>query len=101
MDSTSVGLAYHMFSKSNSDDQVYAGVYGKALFPAGTNSTSSSAIGNEADLWAEHKYEGGLSMMANLGMFMPGATLKDSTPVTGPNKSSTVTQLTVAGKLTF
>jgi len=97
MDTTTVGLAYHKFTKTNSEDRVNAGVYGAALFPAGANTATNSSIGSEIDLWAEHKYEGGLSMMANIGMFSPDSALKDTTI----NKTSTITQVTVAGKFTF
>ncbi|MGZ3721850.1 MAG: alginate export family protein [Bdellovibrionales bacterium] len=95
-DSTDVGLQYSMFTKTNSEDVVNGGTYGKGLFMGGTKS-GSSKIGNEVDLWAEHKYDGGLSMLARLGMFMPGDTLKDDSI----KKGDSITQFMVQGKLVF
>ena len=97
-DSTDVGLIYWMFSKTKSDGIVNGGTYGQNLFGNGLNTTANnSTLGSEVDLWAEHRYEGGLSMLARAGMFMPGSALTDSTI----NKGSTVSQIMVQGKLSF
>jgi hypothetical protein len=105
-DTTDAGLAYHMFSKTEKEDMVRPGTYGQNLFlnnnmcsPTGAAGAPgcSSAIGNEIDVWAEHRYDGGLSILARLGYFMPGGTLKDSVV----NETASITQVMVQGKLTF
>ena len=102
-DATDVGLTYNMFSKTQSADGINAGYYGTNLFATNgtavncTGSNCHSAIGDEIDVWAEHRYDTGLSMMARVGYFMPGSQLKD--PVY--NRSSSITQVMVQGKFTF
>lgn len=104
-DNTDVGIEYHMFTKTEKEDTVRSGTYGQNLFngvsclPTGTAAAAEckSAIGNEIDLWAEHRYDGGLSMLARVGYFMPGAELKDELI----NRKAAITQVSLQGKLTF
>jgi len=106
-DNLDAGVGYHMFSKTNSEDFVRPGMYGTKLFTGAqtltTGSTASSNIGSEIDLWAEHRYQGGLSMLASVGEFMPGSDTKNRSNygAGGPANSDTVTQFMVQGKLTF
>jgi hypothetical protein len=90
-DMTDVGLVYHMFSRTEDKD----GVTGTAL--VGTLATDKSKIGDEIDLWAEHRYEGGFAAIVRLGYFMPGDALKYSTI----GKDDKVMQVMVEGKMTF
>lgn len=96
-DSTDVGLSYSMLSKTNSEDNVVGGTYGQNLFKTQSVGNTSSKIGDEIDLWAEHRYEGGLAMLARVGYFSPGDALKNDTA----NKKDNIMQFMVQGKLTF
>ncbi len=104
MDSTDVGVAYHMFAKTEKGDTTSAatastaGTMGSNLFSGGT-AKGKGNLGNEVDLWANHKYDGGLMMSARLGMFMPGNAFKDITAT--DTRKDTITQLSVEGKWTF
>ncbi len=116
-DTTDVGLAYYMFSKTEKEDMVRPGYYGKNLFlnatacdPTGAvagGSACARGIGNEIDLWAEHRYDGGLSLLGRLGYFMPGATLKnnwvreDNASEGLVHQTASLMQVMVQGKLTF
>jgi hypothetical protein len=95
---TDVGLQYSMFSKTEKDSAIGTGTYGHNL-ATGTAAVNKAKIGDEIDLWAEHRYDGGLSMLARVSMFMPGDVLKDSSFT--PKKSDTITQVFVQGRLTF
>jgi hypothetical protein len=100
MDTTTVGLAYHMLQKTESNDAVNAGEYGGALFADGTRAKSN--IGDEVDLWAEHKYNNGLIMTARLGEFMPGSALKDDPDTVAVEKrTDSITQVMLEAKMTF
>lgn len=77
MEKTQVGAEYLMYSKTAKQG---ATTFGPAWNATGNvTSVNDSTIGNEIDLWASHKYDNGFIMSANLGMFAPGAAMKNST----------------------
>lgn len=91
-DSTDVGLAYHMLSRTETKD----GLSGSTL-ASSVSANDKEKLGNEIDAWAEHRYEGGFAMVGRLGYFMPGDALKDSTV----NRKDAVTQVMIEAKMTF
>jgi len=100
MDNTTVGLTYTMFKRNEGTTAPVAGVYGDKLNTALTSSTTQSTddkLGNEIDLWAEHKYDNGLSMIARVGYFTVGDAYKNSTP----NLDGNITQVMLQGKMSF
>jgi len=118
-DQTTFGLQWFMYSKTNATGNVNAGRYGDMVE---FTSPNSSALGQEVDLWAEHKYDGGFSILAHAGMFMPGTSVKNgmaenttaqllSKPPSGGgladifpagvSRGSTFSQVMVQGKMTF
>lgn len=91
-DNTDAGIMYHMFSRtekgtgSGGDSSVFTGY-----------NADKDAIGNEIDVWAQHRYDGGLSTVLRLGYFTAGDALKNQTPKADEN----IMQVMVEGKLTF
>lgn len=107
-DRTDVGLTYTMFSRTESGDSAagvapVAGLYGSDLTSNVNNGWTGDKLGDEIDVWAEHKYDGGLSTVARLGYFMPGDVFKKSTSSPGVeiNRDEKIVQLMLEGKLTF
>jgi hypothetical protein len=101
MDSTTVGLAYHMFKKTEKTDAVNYGIYGDALSANAT--VDKDQIGDEIDLWAEHHYGNGLVMTARLGYFMPGDAFgadPSATPAWG-KRDDAITQVMLEAKMNF
>lgn len=96
-DTTDVGVKFYMYSKTNSDDYVRANVNGGGLFGAGSTKVGEKAIGNEVNVWAEHHYDRNFSILANLGYFMPGSSMKDDTI----NKKDAISQLLVQARMMF
>jgi hypothetical protein len=94
-DNTDAGIMWHNFSRtekgntSTGDHNVFA--------DAGYGDVSKDAIGNEIDVWGEHRYDGGLSTVLRVGYFTAGDYLKNHTPKTDEN----ILQVMVEGKLTF
>jgi hypothetical protein len=93
-DNTDAGVMWHNFSRtekgtgSTGDHNVFAN--------AGKDDTKD-AIGNEIDVWGEHRYDGGLSTVLRVGYFTAGDYLKN-----GAAKSNEdILQVMVEGKLTF
>jgi hypothetical protein len=93
-DNTDAGIMWHNFSRtekgagSTGDSNVFAN--------AGKDDTKD-AIGNEIDVWGEHRYDGGLSTVLRVGYFTAGDYLKN-----GAAKSNEdILQVMVEGKLTF
>lgn len=68
-DATEVGLAYWMLSQTEADSGATAGIHGAGL-PA--EQADKDDLGSEIDLWATHKYDGGLSTTLRLGYYTPG-----------------------------
>lgn len=108
-DRTDVGLTYTMFSRTESGDSAagvapVAGVRGADLTANVNNGWTSDKLGDEIDVWAEHKYDGGLSTVARLGYFMPGDVFKKSTATAGGSeigRDEKIVQIMLEGKLTF
>lgn len=93
-DSTDAGLTYNMFKKTESKGGVMNGRFGSGL---GAGSGTSDKLGDEVDVWAEHRYAGGLSTLLRLGYFMPGDVYDNST--SGQDKA--IMHVALEGKLTF
>ena len=96
-DSTDAGITYNMFSRTESGAGAAGpntGRFGSAL---GSVGGTGSKLGDEIDLWAEHRYEGGLSTLLRLGYFMTGDFYEKATP----KKGEDIMQVAVEGKLTF
>ena len=100
MDSTTVGLHYHMFSRTESRGAITAGLNGSdATSNVNTGANAKDKIGDELDLVATHNYDNGFSMTGRLGMFMPGDALKDTNNATP--RSDTYTTVYVQAKMNF
>lgn len=95
-DSTDLGVAYHMFSKTEKAGVSQGALVGGAI---NTGTAAKEKIGDEIDLWASHKYEGGFATVLRLGYFTPGQALKDGAMTT--KKDDAVAQIMVEGKFTF
>jgi hypothetical protein len=93
-DNTDAGLSYNMFSKTESKGAVTNGRFGGAL---GAGSGTSDKLGDEIDLWAEHRYDGGLSTLLRLGYFMPGDVYDNSVS----KQDEAIMHVAIEGKLTF
>lgn len=94
MDQLEVGLHYWKFDMSEANATPTAGLNGGDFVNGGSASTSK-ALGQEIDLAATKKYDGGLAMTAWAGMFMPGTFFKDN------SQKDTYTQIFLEGKMTF
>jgi hypothetical protein len=106
LDQVDVGLHYWKFQRTESAigaDRFTAGNNGTAYTTAAASLSGSDDIGSEIDLAATKKYDSGFSVTATLGMFMPGAYLKDegNLAVAPVKQSDTFNQLFVEGKMTF
>ena len=100
MDSTMVGLHYHMFSRTEARGAINAGLNGTSMTSGvSTAATAKDKIGDEIDLVATHDYENGFMMTGRLGMFMPGDALKDANNTT--KHSDTYTTVFVEAKMNF
>jgi hypothetical protein len=108
-DRTDVGLLYTMFSRTESGDRAaglapVAGINGTDLTSGVNNGWTGDKLGDEIDVWAEHKYDGGLSTVARLGYFMPGEVFKKSTATAGGSeidRDEKIVQVMLEGKLAF
>lgn len=92
-DNTDAGLTYNMFSMTESNGSISYGRFGTL----GVGSGTSSKLGDEVDLWAEHRYDGGLSTLLRLGYFTPGDRFDNSIT----KESEGVMHVALEGKLTF
>lgn len=61
MDSLKVGLEYHMFTRTEKTDTSLGG-----------GAATEDDLGSEIDLYATHKYDGGLTLTSRVSMFTPG-----------------------------
>ena len=93
-DRTDYGVSYNMFSRTESKGTTNFGRFGAGL---GQGSGTSDKLGDEIDLWTEHRYDGGLSTMLRLGYFMPGDRYDNTTT----KKDEAIMHVAVEGKLTF
>ncbi len=106
-DPCTFGIAYYKFTRTEKDTATKAAAATNAGANGGNLGNSDGLkddIGSEIDVWAEHKYENGLSVMAMVGQFMPGAYL--TSPVAtaangGVKHSDTTTEILIQGKATF
>lgn len=116
-DQTKVGLQYFYFQKTNAQGRMNPGRYGEMVE---FTSPNSAALGQEVDLWAEHKYDGGFSILAHVGAFVPGTSIKNGMAEdsvaqfytapqpqgagvfpSGISRNQTFTQVAVQGKMSF
>lgn len=95
MDNTEVGVEYLMFSRTEKT----GGITNGFAYTTGSNlaGTTSTALGNEIDLWARHNYDNGFNIGANIGMFTAGSALKNATAKYDKN----MMQVMVEGGFTF
>lgn len=80
MDDLEVGLGYYMFSRTSDKDTTNPFAKGRYATALGTTTdfkADAKDIGSELDLYANKSYEGGLKMGFRVGMFTPGAFMKD------------------------
>lgn len=96
-DTTDVGLAYSMLSRTEKGANASTVNYGTYGDLGNTFNKDKSKLGDEIDLWAEHHYDSNLSTVARVGYFMPGDVYKDATP----EQKDAVTQIMLEGRLTF
>lgn len=99
-DKTMAGVSYWMFQKTEAADSATAGYYG-GFAMANQKANDSKDIGQEIDVWAAHNYDGGFTIMAALGHFMPGSWMKNDDATVGNNRKDAITAAVVQGKLTF
>lgn len=99
MDSTTAGLSFHMMKKTDEGTGVTIG--NDSHFSGAP--AAEEDLGNQINLWAEHKYDGGFSAVARVGHFMPGDAFKNDATATnpGPDAGDAITQFWVQGKFTF
>lgn len=116
-DQTTVGLQYFLFQKTHEQGNMNPGRYGDMVEFTSPNSTD---LGQEIDLWAEQKYDGGFSILAHVGEFLPGTSIKNgmaenanALQLSQPNnpggqvfpanvsRNQSFTQVVVQGKMTF
>ncbi len=90
-DNTDAGITYNMFSKTESKGGVTNGRFGTL----GSGTAGKEDLGDEVDLWAEHRYDGGLSTLFRVGYFMPGDAHKAAKQDEG------IVHVALEGKLTF
>lgn len=72
MDSTEVGLAYWMLSRTSKGASSQAVTKGKYNSFVSNGDPSKDKLGDEIDLWAAHKYDNGLWTSVRLSYFNPG-----------------------------
>jgi hypothetical protein len=106
-DQTNVTLQYFYFQKSEKGGRVNPGRFGEMMYFTSPNSNN---LGQELDLMAEHKYDGGFSMFASVGLFMPGTAVKNgrgedivavANSLSADTRDSLFTQFMVQGKMSF
>jgi hypothetical protein len=98
-DQTTVGAQYFYYQKSSKNGQLNAGKYGTMAL---ATTTDSDALGSEFNVWSEHKYDGGFSLMGHLGYFLPGSSIKNSRVAAGgPLMKDSYTQVMIQGKMVF
>jgi hypothetical protein len=108
-DQTNVSLQYFYFQKTEGSGRINPGRFGDMMQ---LTSPNSSSLGQEVDLIAEHKYDGGFTMYVSGGLFMPGTSVKDgmtddplrnALPATVPrtNRGDLFTQVMVQGRMGF
>jgi hypothetical protein len=103
LDHFDVTLLYHKFQRTVGSSTPFTGPgvgpYGYGLIDdANTYLSSSKNVGQEVDLAAIKKYDGGFEIEARAGMFMPGTYVTDNHPTTS---GATYTQVFLQGKMVF
>ena len=104
LDSTSVGVAYWMFSKTETGTNASrASTFNFAIDdPSRANQDhQASHIGDEIDVWTEHNYGNSLSTVARVGYFMPGSVFTGSLPAAASKRDQNPLQIFIEGRLTF
>ncbi|MCM2280872.1 MAG: alginate export family protein [Bdellovibrionaceae bacterium] len=102
-DSIEAGLAYYMFSKSESTGNInlldlQSNASGNTFFNGGgVAGATDKDIGSELDVYANKSYDGGFKIGARYGMFMPGKSLKDL----APKRDQTASQLFLQASMSF
>lgn len=99
LDSTDVGIAYWIFSKTESGNTasnppVTSLGTGRNL---GNGVLGNSALGNEIDLWAERRFDGGIAALARVSYFSPGNVYSAATPA----QNQGIAQAFLQGRLAF
>ena|GEM_PF-1131878 len=110
-DQTTVTLQYFYFQKTEQAGRVNPGRFGDMM---AFTSASDKALGHEFDLIAEHKYDGGFTIVGSAGFFIPGAAVKDgeskdpvaqtlagASLLAPTTRDSLFTQVMVQGKMSF
>jgi hypothetical protein len=101
MDQVEVGIHYWKFQATAADENdAINPTYGRNGFgfnAAAADDSDSKNLGQEIDLSASKKYDGGFMISAHYGMFMPGTYFKDDTN----EVNKTYSQFFVEGKMTF
>ncbi len=92
-DMTDAGLTYNMFSMTEGKGTINYQRFGSL----GQGGNTDDKLGDEVDLWAEHRYDGGLSTLLRLGYFMPGDRFDNSTS----KQDEAILHVAVEAKLTF
>lgn len=111
-DQMSVRLQYFYYLKSSTEGRMNPGRYGDMM---SFTSQNDNALGQEIDLSAEQKYDGGFSILAHAGMFIPGSSVKSGLTddpyaqilaqnhviTNTSDRSDIYTQVMVQGKMNF
>jgi hypothetical protein len=97
-DDMEVGLGVHMFSLTTDKDTITAG----PAWDGGTAPTlkaGEKALGNEIDLHANKSYANDIKAGVRLGMFMPGAAIKDA--ATTPKQDENIMEAMLQASIGF
>lgn len=104
-DGTDVGLKYTQFTRTSTKDNVVeAGMNGSGLITGLVpGDTTSSDLGSEIDVYADHNFDNGFSGLLIAGWYAPGTYFKNGTNTAGGTGtiSKTITQVMLQGKMTF
>jgi hypothetical protein len=107
------GVHYHVFSRTTVDDSVQfqganTGFNGSGNggllsngYSAAADVDEELAIGQEVDVVITQNYDGGFSLTAQAGVFMPGAHLKNAEATADESIEEAYTQIMVEGLMTF
>lgn len=92
-DASEYGLSYYMFSRTEKGADNVRDIRANNY----TIDSAEDDLGTEIDLFAKHKYDGGLEIITRLGMFSPGDAFKKATP----KQDETHTQFFVQARWNF
>ena len=96
MEDLDVGVMWYMFSRQTSGS-ASAGTTFNPAYSIASQKADAKDIGNEIDVYAMKRYNGGMHIGAYVANFMPGAVLKDA----ATKQEATIMQIALAGGMSF